>query len=145
LTLLPDLRRCAAALCGTPKGQADELVLRALHNLWREKLPENEGGLRRKLRASLTRLAQIRALPRPPSGTGAHPWESALVDLPAGHRAALILVTVEGCSYEEAAQILGISRPVLMGRLTAARQMLARSTQDMDTGMRRAPHLRLVK
>jgi RNA polymerase sigma-70 factor (ECF subfamily) len=68
-----------------------------------------------------------------------------LVDLPASHRAALILVVVEGCSYEEAAQTLGISRPVLMGRLTAARHMLARSLEDMKSGAIREPYLRLVK
>jgi DNA-directed RNA polymerase specialized sigma24 family protein len=101
--------------------------------------------LYRKLRTRLASLAQLRALPRPVSCTQAHPWESALVDLPAGHRAALILVAVEGCSYEEAAQTLGISRPVLMGRLTAARLMLARRMDEMKGGAMRAPHLRLVK
>ena len=142
---LPSLRRFAAGLCGTPKGQADELVLRALHATLRDPAPENGVVLYRKLRTSLASLAQLRALPRPMPSTQAHPWESALVDLPAGHRAALILVAVEGCSYEEAAQTLGISRPVLMGRLTAARQMLARQMDDMNTGTLRAPHLRLVK
>ena len=142
---LPSLRRFAAALCGTPKGQADELVLRALHATLRDPVPENGAALYRKLRTRLASLAQIRALPRPAPHAGAHPWESALVDLPASHRAALILVVVEGCSYEEAAQTLGISRPVLMGRLTAARHMLARSLEDMKSGAIREPYLRLVK
>ena len=142
---LPSLRRFAAALCGTPKGQADELVLRALHATLRDPAPENGVVLYRKLRTRLASLAQLRALPHPSPIAQSHPWEAALVDLPAGHRAALILVSVEGCSYEEAAQILGISRPVLMGRLTAARQMLARNMDKVTTGTHRAPYLRLVK
>ena len=142
---LPSLRRFAAGLCGTPKGQADELVLRALHTTLRDPAPENGVVLYRKLRSSLANLAQLRALPHPVPSTQAHPWESALVDLPAGHRAALILVAVEGCSYEEAAQTLGISRPVLIGRLTAARLMFARRMDGVTGGAMRAPYLRLVK
>ncbi len=142
---LPSLRRFAAALCGAPKERADELVLRALHAVLRDPPAKNEALLCRKLRATLAHLAQIRALPRPAPQAQTHPWETALIDLPAGHRAALILVSVEGCSYEEAAQTLGISRAVLIGRLTAARLMLARRMDEMKGGAIRAPYLRLVK
>ena len=143
--LLPSLRRFATALSGVPKGRADELVLRALHSVLREPPAESEAVLCRKLRASLTSLTQIRALPRPTPSAQAHPWEAALLDLPVAHRAALILVSVEGCSYDEAAQTLGISRAVLMGRLTAARHMLTNSLEDARPGAIHAPHLRLVK
>lgn len=143
--LLPSLRRFAAALSGAPKGRTDELVLGALHSVLREPPAESQAVLRRKLRSRLTSLTQGRALPLPTPSAQAHPWEAALLDLPAAHRAALILVSVEGCSYEEAAQTLGISRPVLMGRLTAARHMLTNSLQDAPSRAIRAPHLRLVK
>jgi DNA-directed RNA polymerase specialized sigma24 family protein len=143
--LLPSLRRFAAALSGAPEGRADELVLRAIHSVLREPPAESEAILCRKLRAQLTSLTQIRALPRSTPGAKAHPWEAALLDLPVVHRAALILVSVEGCSYDEAAQTLGISRAVLMGRLTAARHMLANSLQDATSSAIHAPHLRLVK
>lgn len=142
--LLPSLRRLAAALIGSPRAPADELVLRALHQMLREPPPENEAGLKAVLQARLARLAEMR--PAPALTPPAQGMERALLELPASHRAALVLVCVERCSYAEAAKALGISRNVLIGRLASARQMIARHMQDEAQGRRAsAPYLRLVK
>ena len=142
--LLPGLRRFASALMGSPKAPADDLILRAIHHIQHEAPPEDEAQLHSALRAALARLAQGERLPA--EAQPAEGLEKALLDLPAGHRAALVLVNVEHCSYAQAAELLGISRNVLIGRLASARQMIARQMQDA-TPMRRqgAPYLRLVK
>ena len=142
--LLPGLRRLASALMGSPKAPADDLVLQAIHHIQHDAPPADEDHLRSALQAALTRLAQGQ-----PYSERAQPvegLEKALLDLPAGHRAALVLVNVEHCSYAQAAQLLGISRNVLIGRLASARQMIARQTQDaMPMRRQGAPYLRLVK
>ncbi len=146
--LLPGLRRFASALLGSPKAPADDLVLRAIHQIQHDAPPEDAAHLRSALLAALAGLAQCEPLPEE-----AHPaegLEKALLDLPVAHRAALVLINVENCSYAQAAQLLGISRNVLIGRLASARQMIARRMQadtQMTMPMRRqgAPFLRLVK
>lgn len=49
----------------------------------------------------------------------------AIVGLPFEQRAALVLRTFQGCSYEEVADILGISVPAVKSRLHRARRDLA--------------------
>jgi DNA-directed RNA polymerase specialized sigma24 family protein len=141
--LLPDLRRFAAALTGSPKARADDLVLRALHQVLREAPVADEAQLKQAMRAGIVRLARNRPESALTKGAGA--LETALRELPVMHRAALMLINVEHCSYDEAAQVLGISRAVLIGRLTAARQIIARHMQEDSRGSARAPFLRLVK
>jgi len=140
--LLPDLRRFAAALMGASHTAADDLVLRALREVLRDAPEADQASLRRLLRACLVRLASNR--PQPALPEGAEALEQALGALPILHRAALLLVTIDHCTYEEAAQILGISRAVLIGRLAAARQIMTRFMQDETRGAIHAPYLRLV-
>jgi predicted DNA-binding protein (UPF0251 family) len=52
---------------------------------------------------------------------------------------------VEDCTYEEAAQTLGVNRAVLIGRLAAARQLMARRLQEEARSDEAPPYLRLVK
>jgi RNA polymerase sigma-70 factor (ECF subfamily) len=61
--------------------------------------------------------------------------QAALAALPAEQRAVLELVSVEGCSYKEAAEVLRIPIGTVMSRLARARAALAGTTgQDAEGG-----------
>lgn len=66
--------------------------------------------------------------------------DRAIGALPLDQKEALLLVTLEGLSYGEAATILGIPTGTLMSRLGRARAALRQST-----GGSQEPHLRSVK
>ena len=147
LPLLPGLRRFAAALAGRADPdslrETDERVLRAVHTVLRDPLVDSGQNLRPALYGALVRLQQGREELKPAAGPDLGP---ALLALPFGHRAALLLVVLEGFSYEEAATALGLNRHIVLGRLTTARQMLSRHFDARQThGFRHARHLRLVK
>jgi len=147
LPLLPGLRRFAAALAGRADPdslrETDERVLRAVHAVLRDPLVDSGQNLRPALYGALVRLQQGREELKPTAGPDLGP---ALLALPFGHRAALLLVVLEGFSYEEAATALGLNRHIVLGRLTTARQMLSRHFDARQThGFRHARHLRLVK
>lgn len=56
--------------------------------------------------------------------------EAALAELPSYHRAVILLREVEGLSYEEIAQAMGVSKGTIMSRLFHARQKLQRALGD---------------
>jgi len=56
--------------------------------------------------------------------------QSALDALPTYHRAVIVLREVEGLSYEEMAQAMGVSKGTIMSRLFHARQKLQRALAD---------------
>ncbi len=56
--------------------------------------------------------------------------QSALDALPSYHRAVIVLREVEGLSYEEMAQAMGVSKGTIMSRLFHARQKLQRALVD---------------
>jgi RNA polymerase sigma-70 factor, ECF subfamily len=56
--------------------------------------------------------------------------ETALDELPSYHRAVIVLREVEGLSYEEIAQAMGVSKGTIMSRLFHARQKLQRALAD---------------
>jgi RNA polymerase sigma-70 factor (ECF subfamily) len=56
--------------------------------------------------------------------------QSALDGLPPYHRAVVVLREIEGLSYEEMAQALGVSKGTVMSRLFHARQKLQRALAD---------------
>lgn len=66
---------------------------------------------------------------------------AALMTLPEEQREVLMLVAVEGMSYRDAAECLGIPLGTLMSRLSRGRAAL-RAAADQDAP---APHLRLVR
>jgi len=66
----------------------------------------------------------------------------ALDSLPAEQREVLALVAVEGCSYREAADILGIPDGTLMSRLSRARE---RMRAMLEVPAPRGGHLRSIK
>lgn len=55
---------------------------------------------------------------------------SALESLPAYHRGVILMREVEGMSYEEMAQAMGVSKGTIMSRLHHARQKLQRTLAD---------------
>jgi RNA polymerase sigma-70 factor, ECF subfamily len=52
---------------------------------------------------------------------------AALIALPPYHRGVIIMREVEGLSYEEMAQAMGVSKGTIMSRLFHARQKLQRA------------------
>jgi RNA polymerase sigma-70 factor (ECF subfamily) len=56
--------------------------------------------------------------------------QAALDELPSYHRAVIVLREVDGLSYEEMAQSLGVSKGTVMSRLFHARQKLQRALAD---------------
>lgn len=55
---------------------------------------------------------------------------AALDDLPPYHRGVILMREVEGMSYEEMAQAMGVSKGTIMSRLFHARQKLQRALAD---------------
>jgi RNA polymerase sigma-70 factor (ECF subfamily) len=152
---IPALRRYATALLGH-RQDADDLVhdslLRALdhaHTL------RNQHGVRPWLFAILhnqfltqaRRNARRRVEPLDEvheSRLAAHDspedmlhWRDllrGLADLPQDYRQVLLLVTVEGFSYAEVAEMLGIPLGTVMSRLSRARERLRRFTAGTAGG-----------
>jgi RNA polymerase sigma-70 factor (ECF subfamily) len=56
--------------------------------------------------------------------------EAALDALPAYHRGVIVMREVEGLSYEEMAEAMGVSKGTIMSRLFHARQKLQRALAD---------------
>jgi RNA polymerase sigma-70 factor (ECF subfamily) len=69
--------------------------------------------------------ATMIALPEQDARIMIHDLEAALHKLPEGQREALLLVGVEGLSYEEAAQVLGCAVGTVKSRVNRARCCLA--------------------
>ena len=59
-----------------------------------------------------------------------HALREAIRDLPFDLRAPLVLRQFEGCSYEQAAEILGVSVSTVRGRIARARRTLLVSMQE---------------
>jgi RNA polymerase sigma-70 factor (ECF subfamily) len=57
--------------------------------------------------------------------------QAALDALPSYHRAVIVLREIEGMSYEEMAQAMGVSKGTIMSRLFHARQKLQRALADV--------------
>jgi RNA polymerase sigma-70 factor (ECF subfamily) len=56
--------------------------------------------------------------------------KTALEALPPYHRGVILMREVEGMSYEEMAQAMGVSKGTIMSRLFHARQKLQRALAD---------------
>lgn len=55
---------------------------------------------------------------------------TALDALPSYHRAVIVMREIDGLSYEEMAQVMGVSKGTIMSRLFHARQKLQRALAD---------------
>jgi RNA polymerase sigma-70 factor (ECF subfamily) len=56
--------------------------------------------------------------------------QAALDALPSYHRAVIVMREIDGLSYEEMAQVMGVSKGTIMSRLFHARQKLQRALAD---------------
>ena len=158
IALLPRLRRFALGLCGQ-RDEADDLVQTACERALRS-LDQFQAGTRldswlyriiQNLHKDARRRYHHRGdpvdphnLPEPQGGDHRREMESqqtlavtlaALEQLSEDQRAALLLTSVEGLSYEEAAQTLAIPMGTLMSRISRGRQRLYQLVfgKDADT------------
>jgi RNA polymerase sigma-70 factor (ECF subfamily) len=121
-----------------PSGPLQGWLYRILLNLYRNSLRQTR---RRGDHLPIDALVIEPAIPAPQPGRIALAEMSRAIDqLPAEQREALLLVVLEGVSYEEAAGILEIPAGTLMSRLSRARAALRRLT-----GAEEEPRLRTVK
>jgi len=160
---VPHLRRFAYALTSR-RDEADDLVQDALERAWRKRHLRRGGALRPWLFKILYRvfLNGIRKKKMPvvewqegEMGT-AHEavppaqdmrlsmddMSRALEALPEEQRAAVVLVALEGVSYDQAAEMLGIPVNTLRSRLFRGREKLR---ELMDGTEEMKPRLRRVK
>lgn len=147
IALLPRLRRFAYALTGTWP-DADDLVqvtcLRAIDRLeqwqtgtrldsWMYRIAQNahRNALRRERRAAAhlrevgADETDVRAGNEAGDRLALKEAEAALARLPDEQRAVLLLVSVEGFGYAEAAKILDLSPGTVASRVSRARVALA--------------------
>ncbi len=159
--LLPRLRRFAQWLTREPSS-ADDLVQSTLERAlsrWRSKRPEGDlrawlfsilyrqfldGQRRAKRHARLLSLFGREEEPHSSSLDDiaiAHSTLAAFAQLPTEQRALLLLVSVEGLSYQEAANSLQIPIGTVMSRLSRARKAL----RALSEGESPLPPLRRLK
>ncbi|HLY54783.1 MAG TPA: sigma-70 family RNA polymerase sigma factor [Stellaceae bacterium] len=87
------------------------------------------------------------ALSQPASQDGAlrhRDLLKALADLPEDQRSTVLLVSVEGLSYAEAASVLDIPIGTIMSRLARGRERLRRAVEG-EADAARAPNIRRIK
>ena len=147
--LIPRLRRYAVALTGN-RGAADDLVqdtlTRALdrQHLWR---PHSDRRawlftvMHNLFVNQVKKSVQKQAAEPVLSGAAAatpdqadravrlHELEQALARLPSEQREVLLMVSLEGFSYQEAADILSIPQGTIMSRLSRARERMRQLMQ----------------
>jgi len=167
-TLTPGLRRYARALTGLGNA-ADEIVQATLMRTLEEERRWRDDELKTRVYATLTQLNRqrqrtqaIRRQGEAPAGRGGgasikpgsrrEAISKALDVLAIEEREGLLLIVLEGFSYQEAAEIIGAPKATLVARLMRARAALAaaqgldpRSRPNLSAPQRSAGHLRLVK
>ncbi|HEV2514562.1 MAG TPA: sigma-70 family RNA polymerase sigma factor [Devosia sp.] len=122
----------------TPTGPLQAWLFRILINLWRNDLRFER---RRGDHLPIDSLVSEPSVAAPQPGRIALAEMSRAIDrLPDDQREALLLVVIEGTSYQDAADILGIPAGTLMSRLGRARAALRTLT-----GSGEEPRLRSVK
>ncbi len=122
----------------SPTGPLRAWLFKMLLNLYRNELRHRR---RRGDQIPLDGLAAEPAIPAPQPGRIALNEIARAIDLlPHEQREALLLVALDGASYQEAAGIIGIPAGTLMSRLGRARAALRNLT-----GANEEPRLRTVK
>jgi RNA polymerase sigma-70 factor (ECF subfamily) len=122
----------------SPTGPLRAWLFKILLNLYRNELRHQR---RRGELVAIEGLAVEPAIPPPQPGRIAlNEMARAIEQLPDEQREALLLVVLEGATYQEAAGIIGIPAGTLMSRLGRARAALRNLTGGTDE-----PRLRTVK
>jgi RNA polymerase sigma-70 factor (ECF subfamily) len=161
--LIPRLRRFARSLMPADPAAADDLVQVTLERaltrgasrrnedalqpwlfsvLYRQFVDDRRRAARWKRIASLFAAEQEPLLPTPEQVFDARTSLAAFAGLSAEQRALLMLVSVEGLGYREAADVLGIPIGTVMSRLSRARQALRAMTEEK---MPAPPVLRVMR
>jgi RNA polymerase sigma-70 factor (ECF subfamily) len=145
--MTPSLRRFARALVAgrARTTAADDLVQSALVGALHAR-DASDLALRTSLYASIVQLNRVRQAEPSQSvpAKAARPGIVAAIErLPLDQREALLLVVLEGFSYDQAAAILGLPRSSLVARIVRARQSLSGALVEETT--HRGAHLRIVK
>lgn len=156
---IPRLRSFARGLCGN-RDLADDLAQEALVKAWAARTSYRPGTnfrawlftILRNHFYSLSRRASRFAAWDPdlaartlisPADQGVHihfaDLEAGLGTLPAEQREALVLVTAQGLSYEEAATVMGCAVGTIKSRVARARTALMRFLDGDDPRLRAAP------
>ena len=158
---VPRLKRYACALI-RDRREADDLVhdciVRALANLsgWRDSdsprkwlftimhnihVDHLRARARSPMPVSLEEQHYAASVVRPSEDVTRHEIENALAALPVEQRQCVLLIGLEGLSYAEAADVLGVPAGTVMSRLSRGRERL-RELLDRDAVR---PTLRRVK
>jgi RNA polymerase sigma-70 factor (ECF subfamily) len=120
-----------------PTGPVKAWLFRILLNIYRNDLRRNR---RAPVAVSIDMMtSEPHTQPQQPGRMALAETARAMQLLPAEQREALLLVTLEGLSYSEAAQVLSIPIGTLMSRIGRARAALRAFTEDP------LPRLRAVK
>ena len=161
VALLPRLRRFARGLTGS-QDQGDDLVqasceraltrqdqfergtrldswmYRIMQNLWIDDRRRAKRGAIALDPADLEREAGGAANPAPDERLYLADVRRAIAGLPDDQRAVLLLVSVEGLSYRDASQALGVPIGTIMSRLCRGRLALGRAL-DASQAVQAAP------
>lgn len=122
----------------SPTGPLQAWLFRILINLWRNDLRFER---RRGAHVPIDSLASEPSVaPAQPGRIALAEMSRAIDGLPDDQREALLLVVLEGMSYQDAASALGIPAGTLMSRIGRARSALR-----LSTGNAEEPRLRSVK
>jgi len=165
---IPRLRRYALALAGDPAA-ADDLVQDTLEraitkrHLWRRRgslrawlyrilynvfLNQTAYRRRRQAEVEFDAAPALAEAPRHDTRLLCRDIAGAMRALPPEQRAAIALTAVEGLSYDEAAEVLGVPIGTLRSRLSRGREQLRAlyaGEPESDAGAEDAPRLRRVK
>ncbi|GGE32977.1 RNA polymerase sigma factor [Agaricicola taiwanensis] len=114
-------------------------LLSILHNTFVDRIRSHRSAAAREEQAGV--LADMAGDPTQEHSVRLTQIREAFLALPEPQRAALHLVAIEGLSYQEAADALGISIGTLMSRIGRARAALR---QMEEGGASAARHLRIV-
>lgn len=120
-----------------PQGPVHAWLFTILVNLHRNQIRDER---RRGETMAIDAIPEPAVRPAQPGHLALVELDRAIGTLPLDQKEALLLVTLEGLSYAEAANILDIPLGTLMSRLGRAR-----ATLKTLTGMPAEPHLRTVK
>lgn len=122
-------------------GNLKNWLLSIVHNTYIDRLRQS-----RSQHARLTAAAQLTEIndrTDPDHAVRLRQLQNAFFVLPDEQRDALHLVAIEGLSYQQAAESLGIPVGTLMSRISRAREKL-RALEQSEKDVRRNSHLKII-